>query len=148
MFSKLQRWFVFTSIMAFLLAYVNETYGFGLYVLKADTTYVARTIMAIYWIASFSILWTLWHGRSINKTMINFVSRFSMGLGLLGTVTGMSSSYRVLESFDPNQVTDLIRTIGDVAGSAPIATAFGIACWLLLELQRVFVELDFGDETE
>ncbi|QIG68085.1 hypothetical protein EVB55_150 [Rhizobium phage RHph_Y68] len=148
MFDKLIRLTVFNCLTAFLLAYVQYTYGFHEYVAKADTTYLARFISIIYFVTSFYIVVTVIKGKEIGEDVIDFVSKLSMGLGLIGAVIGMSQSYKSLETFDPSQVTDLIRLIGEVASAGPITTAFGIGVWLLLESQKFFVELRLWEDAK
>jgi hypothetical protein len=149
MFSaKMQRLTVFNCIVAFALVYSQYMYGFNDFVTRSDTTYLARVAGIIYVAVSYYIFWTVVKERTIDKGLINFSTNMAVGLGLLGAIIGMSMSYRALETFDPNDILNLIHLIGEVASAGPITTAFGVGVWLLIEAQRFVVELSFKEDVK
>ncbi|AIK68404.1 hypothetical protein P9VFCI_102 [Rhizobium phage P9VFCI] len=145
MIGKLQRWIVFNCVVSFIAIYFAQAHGLHEYVVHADKTYLARIVVVLYTLVTFYIAFAIVKQQKLNDSVLDYASILAMGLGLIGAIIGMSSSYRALETFDPNDVTKLIRLIGEVAAAGPISTVFGIAVWLLIDAQRLIVNLGRGD---
>ncbi|QGZ14200.1 hypothetical protein PP940_gp110 [Rhizobium phage RL2RES] len=141
MIGKLQRWIVFNCVVSFIAIYYAQVHGLHEYVIHADKTYLARIVIVLYILVTFYIAFMIVKQRKLNELILDHASKLSMGIGLIGAISGMSSSYRVLETFDPNETTKLIQLIGEVAAAGPISTVFGIGVWLLIDTQKLIVEL-------
>jgi hypothetical protein len=132
------RHIVFTCLTVVVGAYLIRYHDAARYVLSADPTHVTLVIAAIY---AFSSLY-LFHPKT-NLYVVRWYARKLTGVGLIGTIIGI-----MLLCNDMKNMTGEAASAHLTGGLGPvfITTAFGVAAWLLLELQVAFCFRRYDDE--